>query len=70
MEATNLVINKLGGRKFILCLMTLMISSGLVAFEKVGEAVYSTIILGTVGSYLYTNYAQKKVEAAPVTATD
>jgi len=50
MDAKDFVIP--GGRSFFLAFSTLLIVSGLVAYDLIADGVYSAIILGTVGAYI------------------
>jgi hypothetical protein len=51
-----------GGRKFFLTLGCGIACTLLVWFAKVSDQVFATIILGTVGAYIYGNVQQKKGE--------
>lgn len=51
-------IARITSRKFILALLSLILSSLLVWFGKIGEGVYSTILVATVGAYLTANVYQ------------
>lgn len=48
-----------GGRKFFLVLGCGVACTGLVWFAKISDQVFATIILGTVGVYIYGNVTQK-----------
>ena len=51
-------------RKFLLAMSTLACSSLLVAYGKIDDGVYATIIVATVGAYLAANVTQK-LKATP-----
>lgn len=53
-------------RKYILALLSLASATGLVAFGRIGEGVYSQIIIATVGLYIAGNVygAKKDVQSA------
>lgn len=53
------VIGKLGGRKFVLALLTLLITSFLVYQSKISDLVYQLIVLGVVAAYITGNVAQR-----------
>lgn len=48
-----------GGRKFFLTLGCGIACTLLVWFTKISDAVFATIILGTVGAYITGNVYQK-----------
>jgi uncharacterized membrane protein YeaQ/YmgE (transglycosylase-associated protein family) len=48
-----------GGRKFFLTLGCGVACTLLVWFTKISDAVFATIILGTVGAYITGNVYQK-----------
>lgn len=52
-------MNPLWSRKFILAMSTLISVTGLVAFGKIADGVFATVVVATVGSYLAANVAQK-----------
>jgi hypothetical protein len=59
-----------GGRKFILAMVVVLITSALVAFKVIDQGGYVTVVMAVVGAYLTANVAQKKVapmadQAAP-----
>lgn len=49
----------LGGRKFILTIISSLITTLLVWFDKVDGTVYATVILGTVGAFIAGNVTEK-----------
>ena len=57
-------MNPLLSRKFILAMATLCASTALMAFDKLEDGVYATIIVATVGAYLTANVTQK-MKATP-----
>ena len=52
-------IESAGGRRFLLALSTNLITAILVLADKVGDAVYATVIIATVGAYIAGNTLQK-----------
>lgn len=48
-----------GGRKFVLCVLTQLGASALLYFTKLDVSAYTTITLGVVGGYIAGNVAQK-----------
>jgi hypothetical protein len=48
-----------GYRKFTIAAVSILSASLLVAFGLIGDGVYSTVMLATVGGYLTANVAQK-----------
>ena len=56
---THAAIESAGGRRFLLALTSNLITAGLVMADKVGDAVYATVIIATVGAYIAGNTAQK-----------
>lgn len=52
-------IESAGGRRFLLALSTNLITAILVLAGKVGDAVYATVIIATVGAYIAGNTLQK-----------
>lgn len=53
------VIIYLGGRKYILSLLSLISASLLVYFGKISDGVYSTVMVATVAAYISGNVYQK-----------
>ena len=58
-------IESAGGRRFLLALSTNIITAILVLAGKVGDTVYATVIIATVGAYIAGNTAQKLRGTAP-----
>ncbi|MEI6422385.1 MAG: hypothetical protein WCP55_09215 [Lentisphaerota bacterium] len=58
------MIDDLGGRKFILAVMALVLASALCWFEHIHEGVYSVIVVAVIGAYITGNVTQKAL--APV----
>jgi predicted PurR-regulated permease PerM len=54
------VIDKLTSRKFMLAVLSLLCSVGLVWFGKIADGVFATVIVATVGAYLTANVVQKR----------
>lgn len=55
----NDLMKWLGGRKFILALLTLLITTSLLVFGKVDMETYQMVVLWTVSAYITGNVAQK-----------
>jgi hypothetical protein len=51
--------DKIGGRKFVLCLLTQVGASALLYFGKLDVTAYSTITIAIVGGYIAGNVTQK-----------
>lgn len=51
------------GRKFLLVIATLLISTWLVWYAKISDTVYRDIIFSVVAVYISGNVFQKKFEA-------
>lgn len=60
---------KVGGRRFMLSLLTLCFAVGLVAMGKVDGAILRDIVIGIVGIYVAGNTAQKVKTTKSVTTT-
>ena len=54
------IINKLGGRKFLLTIGCGIVTSFLAYVHAIDSVAYSMVILGTVGSFIGGNVMQKK----------
>lgn len=52
-------LTNLGGRKFILSMTVVLLSTVLVWFAKVDADVYKYLVLVTAGAYITGNVAQK-----------
>lgn len=55
----GIVVEKLGGRKFILSVLTLASTTALVWNKHISDGVFSAVIIATVGAYIAGNVAQK-----------
>lgn len=53
------MIDLLGGRKFILCILTLACTSVLVWNKMIADGVFSAVVIATVGAYITGNVVQK-----------
>lgn len=49
-------------RKFILAVVTVVVSSGLVYVGAIADVVYATIVSTTVGAYIAGNVTQKATQ--------
>lgn len=64
------IINKFGGRKFLLTLGCGLVTSFLAYTHSIDSVAYSMVILGTVGSYIGGNVMQKKHKGENETTTE
>jgi len=53
------IIDDIGGRKFLLCMLVFIASSFLILNGNLESTVYRDIILGTAGIYIAGNVSQK-----------
>lgn len=53
------LIEQVGGRRFLLCLLTGAATVALNAAGSIDGAVYATVMLGVVGAYVAGNTTQK-----------
>ena len=51
-------IQSMGGRKYTLSILTLLMTTILTAFKIVDGGVFTTVILGTVGAFIVGNVGQ------------
>lgn len=56
------MIEKFGGRKFLMTLGCGVATTLLVWFGKIDGGVYATVIIATVGAYIAGNTAQKAIQ--------
>ena len=49
----------MGYRKFTACLVAMLLASALVALGKIGDQVYATVMLASVGAYMTANAMAK-----------
>jgi hypothetical protein len=54
-------LEHLGGRKFLICLLSLFINSILVWMAKIDPGVYSAVTIAVIGGYITGNVVQKNV---------
>jgi hypothetical protein len=57
-------LDKYGGRRFLLAVGALVISSFMLWFGKIDQQVYGYLCFLTYGAYISGNVFQKKIEAA------
>ena len=50
---------EIGGRKFLIALLSIITNSLLVWFQKIEPSVYSTVTIAVVGGYIVGNVVQK-----------
>lgn len=48
-----------GYRKFTACLLAMLLASALVWLGKIGDQVYATVMVASVGAYLAANTMAK-----------
>ena len=53
-------INAVGGRKFVLALLSLASATALVWSGHIADGVYSAVMAVTVGAYITGNVVQKR----------
>lgn len=58
------LIERVGGRKFIVAASTGLATCVLVWFGKIADGIFATVILGTVGAFIVGNVTQKIKEGA------
>lgn len=59
-----MLIESFGGKRFILTLGCGIVTSVLVWFGKISDAVYATVIIATVGAYI-AGETTEKVKSIP-----
>ncbi len=47
-------------RKFLLCIGVILLSTGLLCFDKIQESAWTMVIMTCLGGYLTANVTQKK----------
>jgi hypothetical protein len=47
--------DKLGGRRFVLAVLAILVTTALVAFGKVTPSVFENVTIWTVGAYIAGN---------------
>lgn len=62
---TRQIIDKMGGRRFVMSLGAGVTSTVLVWFAKITPEVYQWIVLGTVAAYITGNTTQKVLPNNP-----
>lgn len=61
--------DKLGGRRFILCVLAQVSMTALKWGGRIGDDTFGLVILGTVGVYVAGNVSQRAVEAVQAVKT-
>ena len=56
-------LDLVGGRRFVLAMLAQISGNVLVWNGKIGDEVYSVVILATVAAYITGNVAQRRIEA-------
>jgi len=54
-------MTKYSSRKFILCVLNLLVSAWLLWEHLIDASTYKALVLGTVGAYIIGNVASKMV---------
>lgn len=57
------MISAIGGRKFLLALLSLASATVLVWTGRIADGVYSAVVIATVAGYVTSNVVQKGQEA-------
>lgn len=52
-------MNLIGGRKYTLALLVVLLTTLLMLLTKITDTVYATVILGTAGAYITGNVYQR-----------
>lgn len=58
-------LDLLGGRKFIVTVLAILCTTGLVWDKKISDGVYSTVMIAAIGAYIAGNVTQKAKESKP-----
>ncbi len=58
-KPTNSPMKFIGGRKFILSIIVVILTSFLCWFNKIDQGVYSVVIVAVIGAYITGNVIQK-----------
>lgn len=54
-------LQAVGGRKFVAALLSCASATALCWFGHVGDGVYSSVMIATMGAYMAANVSQKAV---------
>ncbi len=60
-------VNTVGGRKFVLAVLSLASATALVWTGHIADGVYSAVVISTVGAYIAGNVIQKRQPTATTT---
>lgn len=63
-STTPSLINRFGGRKFLLASAVLASATGLVYGAHISDGVYSAVVIACVAAYITGNVVQKKIGGA------
>ena len=56
------MIDKAGGRKFVLAVLAQLSVNALMWGSKISDQVFATVVLATVGAYLAANVTHKQID--------
>ena len=57
------VVNKAGGRKFLMALICLASATSLCLYGHISDGVYTAVVIATVGAFITGNVVQKAIAA-------
>lgn len=60
-------MDRAGGRRFILCAMTLLFVALLMLLDKITESIFRDVVIGVIGAYILGNTSQKVLENVKTT---
>jgi hypothetical protein len=63
------MINDIGGRKFILAVMALILTTFLCWFDHIADGIYSVVAVAIVGAYITGNVVAKTKEGTATVDT-
>lgn len=59
------MIAKIGGRKFLLSMLSLLSATVLCVLHHISDGVYSAVLIATAGAYIAGNVTQKLTKPTP-----